>query len=163
MCSCENGAAHIRDVSRAAKRREQVIAGALAPAALLGGQTAVLTVMRVTLALRGARATGGEACLKRRELRVRSGSVWRLRMRPASTHASAQSRQSRMQRASASISGSARHASAQIVHIAAHAAHSSMHAAMLENPSCSVWGATGRRAGLSDDQRGSVGVVHDRA
>ena len=34
-----------------------------------------------------------------------------------------------MQRASASISGSARHASAQIVHVAAHAAHSSMHVA----------------------------------
>src|SRR4051794_1751797 len=57
--------------SRAAKRREQVIAGALAPAALLGGQTAVLMVMGVTLALRGARATRGQACLQRRELRVR--------------------------------------------------------------------------------------------
>src|SRR4051794_7443770 len=57
--------------SRAAKGREQVLAGALAPAALLGGQTAVLMVMRVTLALGGAGATRGQACLKRRELRVR--------------------------------------------------------------------------------------------
>src|SRR4051812_48179757 len=59
--------------SRAAKRREQVIAGALAPAALLGGQTAVLMVMGVTLALRGARATRGQACLERRKLHVRVG------------------------------------------------------------------------------------------
>src|SRR4051794_39470474 len=57
--------------SRAAKGREQVLAGALAPAALLGGQTAVLMVMRVTLALGGAGATRAQACLKRRELRVR--------------------------------------------------------------------------------------------
>ena len=49
----------------------QVIAGALAPAALLGGQTAVLMVMRVTLALGGAGATCGQACLERRDLRVR--------------------------------------------------------------------------------------------
>jgi hypothetical protein len=54
-----------------AKRREQLIAGALAPAALLGGETAVLMVMCVTLALRGAGATRGQACLERRELRVR--------------------------------------------------------------------------------------------
>src|SRR5436190_12841085 len=57
--------------SRAAKGREQVIAGALAPAALLGGQTAVLMVMGVALALGGAGATHGQACLKRRALRVR--------------------------------------------------------------------------------------------
>ena len=67
--------AHIHDASggpsRAAKRREQVIAGALAPAALLGGQTAVLMVMRVTLALGGASATRRQACLKRRQLRTR--------------------------------------------------------------------------------------------
>src|SRR3954463_15293415 len=66
--------AHIRDASgrpsRAAERREEVIAGALAPAALLGGQTAVLMVMRVTLALRGTGATRGQACPERRELRV---------------------------------------------------------------------------------------------
>ena len=30
-------------------------------------------------------------------------------------------------------------------------------------PSCSVWGAAGLLGGLPDDQRGSVGVVHDRA
>jgi hypothetical protein len=57
--------------SRAAKGGEQVIAGTLAPAALLGGQTAVLMVMRVTLALGGAGSTRGQACLKRRELCVR--------------------------------------------------------------------------------------------
>jgi hypothetical protein len=57
--------------SRAAKRREQVSARALAPAALLGGQTAVLMVMRVTLALLGAGATRRQACLKRRQLRAR--------------------------------------------------------------------------------------------
>ena len=61
----------IRDPSRVAERPSQVIAGALAPAALLGGQTAVLMVMRVTLALGGAGATRGQACLERRELRVR--------------------------------------------------------------------------------------------
>src|SRR3954452_126318 len=36
-----------------------------------GRQTAMLMVMRVTLALRGAGATRGEACIERRELRVR--------------------------------------------------------------------------------------------
>jgi hypothetical protein len=51
----------------------QVIAGALAPAALLGGQPAVLMVMGVTLALGGARPTRGQACLECRELRVRVG------------------------------------------------------------------------------------------
>src|SRR3954471_7190128 len=57
--------------SRAGEGREQVIAGALAPAALLGGQTAVLVVVRVTLALGGAGATRRQACLERRTLRVR--------------------------------------------------------------------------------------------
>jgi hypothetical protein len=55
---------------RAAELRAQLIAGALAPAALLGGQTAVLMVMRVTLALGGAGATRNQACLERRALRV---------------------------------------------------------------------------------------------
>src|SRR3954453_7957746 len=68
-------AAQIRYASgcppRAAKGREQVIAGALAPAALLGRQTAVLMVMRVCLAPHGDGATRGRACIKRRELRVR--------------------------------------------------------------------------------------------
>src|SRR4051794_20575883 len=72
--------------SRVAERRAQVIAGALAPAALLGGQTAVLMVMRVTLALGGAGATRGQACRKRRELRVRVRGGERL-WRTASAHA----------------------------------------------------------------------------
>src|SRR3954447_25202446 len=48
------------------KGRAQGFAGVLAPAALFGGQTAVLMVMRVTLALGRAGANRGQACLKRR-------------------------------------------------------------------------------------------------
>src|SRR3954451_21401230 len=70
-CEVAHRGAPARVPSRAAERRAEIIAGALAPAALLGGETAVLMVMRVTLALGGARATRGQACLKRRVLRVR--------------------------------------------------------------------------------------------
>ncbi|HEX5620224.1 MAG TPA: hypothetical protein VFX51_17525 [Solirubrobacteraceae bacterium] len=213
-CSCENGAAHMRGVSRGAKRREQVIAGALAPAALFGGETAVLMVMRVTLALRGARATRGEACLKRRELRVRvriglaaedaPGVNARVRAIEAEPDAASQRFNIGLAQARVGADRARRRARGALVDarrergdvgdqwtpmrsedlfdahvlsfgsmlvlqsIAARVAEAESASRHLEiprarEPSCSVWRVTGLRGGLPADQRGSVGVVHDRA
>ena len=89
----------------------------------------MLVVVRVALAFRGAGATGGQARVERPALRVGVGLGLAADDAPG-VDARVRAVEAEPDAANQCFDvGSARHASAQIVHVAAHAAHSSMHAA----------------------------------
>ena len=111
------------------RRGEQVLARALAAPALLGTQTAVLVLLGVALALRGAVPARDQAGLELAVLDRRVGAGLAGEERAVATHVSAQSRQRRRQRSMSRTSSSASDASAQIVQCPAHSPHSSTHRA----------------------------------
>ena len=107
-------------------RREKLVARVLAATAGFGAEPAVLVVGGVPVALLGTgdagHCTGFDHCTEERE--IRSGLAGH--ERPVASQASAQSRQSRIQRTIPCTSSSARSASAQLVQLAAQSMHASI-------------------------------------